>query len=63
MVEDEERLFEEQILGLATAVSPATYKNAKIAYEDARMNGLCHDGAWECALAVIHALESQNSTG
>lgn len=62
MSEDEESVFQEQILGLATAVTPQTYQNAKTAYEDARTNGLCHAGAWECALATIGAVENQAST-
>ena len=25
-------------------------------YEDARMRGLCHEGAWECAIGAIRSL-------
>lgn len=38
---------------LATAVSDEYLKIALTAYENARMDGLCHDGAWECAVDVM----------
>ena len=31
----------------------AVLQAALRAYHDARIDGLCHDGAWECALAVL----------
>ncbi len=52
-LDQEETIFQERILELATAVTPQIYQRAKIAYEDARMNGLCHAGAWECAVAAV----------
>lgn len=35
---------------LAAAVGPAHLGAAWAAYRDARMAGLCHEGAWEVAL-------------
>ncbi|MFN2136268.1 MAG: hypothetical protein ACK2UK_09955 [Candidatus Promineifilaceae bacterium] len=49
---------------LAAAVGDAHLQAALAAYEDARMDGLCHDGAWEIALQAGHSakpsLTSQN---
>ena len=33
-----------------------TLKIALAAYENARMDGLCHEGAWECALDAVRSL-------
>lgn len=41
---------------LATAVPDAALQAALTAYENARMDGLCHEGAWESALYVLHSL-------
>lgn len=40
----------------ATAVNQPTIKTALAAYEQARLDGLCHDGAWECALETLQSL-------
>ena len=37
---------------LAAAVPPERRDDALVAYHDARVAGLCHDGAWEIALAA-----------
>ncbi len=37
---------------------PPYLQAALTAYEDARTDGLCHDGAWECALAAARATQS-----
>lgn len=29
------------------------------AYERAQADGLCHDGAWECALEAMRALDAE----
>ena len=42
---------------LAEAVRQACIKTALAAYEDAAMNGLCHEGAWECAVEAMRALD------
>ena len=31
-------------------------KIALTAYENARMDGLCHEGAWECAVDAMRSL-------
>ncbi len=41
---------------LATAVPDAALQAALTAYENARMDGLCHEGAWESALYVLRSL-------
>lgn len=42
----------------ATAVPAAARQAALIAYENARMDGLCHEGAWESALDVLRSLKA-----
>lgn len=42
---------------LATAVREACVRAALAAYEDAAMNGLCHEGAWECAIDAMRSLD------
>jgi hypothetical protein len=44
-------------LPLATAVRDACVQAALAAYEDAAMSGLCHEGAWECAVDAIRSLD------
>jgi hypothetical protein len=39
-----------------TAVYHPTLKAALAAYEQARLDGLCHKGAWECALETLRSL-------
>lgn len=41
---------------LAEAVRTACIQAALTGYEDARMSGLCHEGAWECAIDAIRSL-------
>lgn len=41
---------------LASAIRDACVKAALDAYENARMDGLCHDGAWEVAVGAMRAL-------
>jgi hypothetical protein len=41
---------------LATAIRDACVQAAVAAYEDAAMSGLCHEGAWECAVDAIRSL-------
>lgn len=42
---------------LAEAVRDACWRAARAAYEQAAISGLCHEGAWECALDAIRALD------
>ena len=37
-------------------VRTALIECAEAAHEDARLRGLCHDGAWEAAVAAMRAL-------
>jgi hypothetical protein len=41
-----------------TAVPDAALQAALTAYENARMDGLCHEGAWESALDVLRSLNA-----
>ncbi len=36
-------------------------KIALTAYENARIDGLCHDGAWECALTAVPSADLKNN--
>lgn len=42
---------------LAEAVRQACIEAAQVAYADARLDGLCHEGAWECAVDAMRALD------
>jgi len=42
---------------IAEAVKTACLKAAVEAYEHAQMSGLCHEGAWDCALDAIRGLD------
>jgi hypothetical protein len=48
-----------ELWSFATAVRDAVYTAALAAYENARMDGLCHEGAQECALQAMRALDYQ----
>ena len=47
---------EQHTLQLAETVRAACLAAALESYEDASMRGLCHEGAWECAIGAIRAL-------
>lgn len=49
-----------QQLWIAEAVRKACVHAALEAYESASMSGLCHDGAWECAVGAIRALDVED---
>jgi hypothetical protein len=42
---------------LAQAVRESCLQAAREAYEQASISGLCHEGAWECALDAIGSLD------
>lgn len=46
-----------QLWLLATAVGDQCFTAALTAYEDARTDGLCHAGAWECALQAMQHVD------
>ena len=54
---------EEQLRQLATAVREACFAAALTAYQDARTDGLCHDGAWECAVDAMRAVRIETLAG
>jgi hypothetical protein len=41
---------------IAEAVRQACVETALAAYEDAGINGLCHEGRWECAVGAMRSL-------
>ncbi|MDE2089397.1 MAG: acetyltransferase [Gammaproteobacteria bacterium] len=43
--------------GIAEAVRAACLRAALEGYEHAAISGLCHEGAWECAVDAIRALD------
>lgn len=49
--------IDEEKRRIAKAVKTACLKAAGEAYEHARMNGLCQEGAWDCAPEAIRALD------
>jgi hypothetical protein len=51
---------QEDSLRLAEAVRAACLTAALESYEDASMRGLCHEGAWECAIGAIRSLNLQH---
>ena len=42
---------------LAEAVRAACIETALRGYEEAKISGLCHEGAWECAIGAIRGLD------
>jgi len=55
-VNHEESKIHEQLRQMATAVGDTCFSAAVMAYENARMDGLCHEGAWECALEAMRSV-------
>lgn len=47
----------EDLYHLAEMVRQACMQTALTAYEDARMDGLCHQGAWEIAIEALQSLD------
>lgn len=41
---------------VAEAIRQACLQAALAGYEDASLSGLCHEGAWECAIDAIRSL-------
>ncbi len=48
---------EDTRLRLAEAVRAACIRQALAAYEQASMDGLCHEGAWEVAVDAMRGLD------
>lgn len=51
-----DKLTTAEKVALATAVHRACLETLLTAYEDARIDGLCREGAWECAVDALRAL-------
>ncbi|MEJ2686333.1 MAG: acetyltransferase [Gammaproteobacteria bacterium] len=47
----------EQQRHVARQVRDACVRAALEAYEQAGMSGLCHEGAWECAVGAMRSLD------
>ena len=58
-----EAIVQQQLRALSTAVGEAGYEAAVTAYENARMDGLCHEGAWECAVHTLRGVELEKALG
>jgi hypothetical protein len=43
---------------LAARIRAACLEAALSAYEDAKLRGLCHEGAWEVAMGAIRELDT-----
>jgi hypothetical protein len=48
---------------LAERIRDAVVRAALAAYEDAGMQGLCHEGAWEAAVSAMRRLDVGELTG
>lgn len=44
-------------LQVAEAVRAACVRQALVAYEQAGLDGLCHEGAWEAAVDAMRSLD------
>ena len=47
---------EQDCLRIAEATRAACLAAALESYEEASIRGLCHEGAWECAIGAIRSL-------
>ena len=52
----DEQVVDPEDKRFAEAVRDVCLREAKEAYEDARMRGLCEEGAWECAVGALESL-------
>jgi len=52
-----EHNVDQNLLRMAEAIRTACIAAALESYEDASMRGLCHEGAWECAIGAIRSLD------
>ncbi len=54
---DNKQLVDERARALAEAVRQSCVQTALAAYENARMDGLCHEGAWEMAVGALQQMD------
>lgn len=57
MSEIEKQLSTGEKRQIAEAVRKACVQAALAGYEQAAMDGLCQEGAWECAVGAMQALD------
>lgn len=58
--DNEENAVHNHLWQLAKAVRDDCYKTAVAAYKDARINGLCDEGAWECAVGAMRSIDCKS---
>jgi hypothetical protein len=51
-----EHNVDQDLLRIAETIRAACLAAALESYEDASIRGLCHEGAWECAIGAIRTL-------
>ena len=51
-----EHNVDQDLLQIAEAICAACLAAALESYEDPSIRGLCHEGAWECAIGAIRTL-------
>ncbi len=65
MDDDATVVIREQLQALSRQLTPdAAGREARVqagllAYERARADGLCHEGAWECACEALHGMAAE----
>lgn len=57
---NKDRVVRDHLWLLVTAIRDSCFSAAAAAYEDASVDGLCHDGAWECALEAMRAIDFES---
>jgi len=53
----EQKRSTEEMVRVAVAMRQACLDATVTAYETARLDGLCHEGAWECAVDALRAVD------
>lgn len=62
-MEQQEEAIQQQLWAVATAVRDACFATAVQAYQDAANDGLCHEGAWECAIEALKMVKIEALLG
>lgn len=55
-----EKFYHNERLKIARTAGDDAFFKAISAYDDARVDGLCHEGAWEIALQALQSQKSDN---
>ena len=53
----QQSITREEAAQLAEAIRQMCIQAALSAHENARIDGLCHEGAWECAVDALRTVE------